>query len=89
MPKSNFEINNFNAGIVANPQDERDIPTDAASDSLNIAPLINGALGGIPKDKSLKTTGIDNNVSLIEFNQGNANVQQSSNYQYNPPSEAG
>ena len=49
---------------MSNPEDERDIPTDAASYSLNIDPTVNGQLAGITNDKALKLTGFDNNVVL-------------------------
>ena len=48
MPKQNFEIRNFNFGIVAHPDDSRDIPDNAATDSLNIEPLTRGVLKGVP-----------------------------------------
>ena len=48
MPKSNYEIKNFSRGIIANPQDNLDIPDDAASYSLNIDPQLDGSLQGIP-----------------------------------------
>ena len=85
MPKSNFGIKNFSAGIMANPQDERDIPTDAASYSLNIDPTIDGELAGIKKDKALKSTGFENSVTLTSWDQGSRHQSQSSSYAYTPP----
>ena len=50
MPKSNYEIETFAVGIVSNPTDERDIPKNAATYSLNIDPLNAAELSAIPKD---------------------------------------
>ena len=67
MPKQIYEINSFSTGIVSNPKDELDIPHDAATLSLNIDPLNNGELKGIPKIQLLKTTGFENNFSAISY----------------------
>ena len=85
MPKSNFEINSFNYGIIANPEDERDIPDEAASFSLNIDPTVNGELAGIQKDKVLKRTGFNNNIVLTDYDQGSIQTQQQGNEQAHPP----
>ena len=67
MPKQIYEINSFSTGIVSNPKDELDIPHDAATLSLNIDPLNNGELKGIPKIQLLKTTGFENNFSAMSY----------------------
>lgn len=85
MPKLNYEIKEFNAGIVANPEDERDIPSNAASYSLNIDPLSNGVLKGMSSDTLLKKTGFSSNSTMYDYDQGNANVQQEQQTQA-PPS---
>ena len=85
MPKSNFEIPSFNRGIMSNQEDERDIPTDAASYSLNIDPTVNGQLAGITNDKALKLTGFDNNVVLTDWDQGSRHQTQNSAQQYQAP----
>ena len=89
MPKSNFEIPSFNRGIMSNPEDERDIPTDAASYSLNIDPTVNGELADITNDKVLKLTGFDNNVVLTDWDQGAAHQTQSQSHEYQPPTQSG
>lgn len=88
MPKSNFEIPSFNRGIMSNPEDERDIPTDAASYSLNIDPTVNGQLAGITNDKALKLTGFDNNVVLTDWDQGARHQTQNSAQEYQAPPPA-
>ena len=88
MPKSNFEIQSFNRGIMSNPEDERDIPTDAASYSLNIDPTVNGQLAGITNDKALKLTGFDNNVVLTDWDQGARHQTQNSAQEYQAPPPA-
>ena len=75
MPKLNYEIKDFNSGIVANPEDERDIPANAASYSLNIDPLSNGVLKGMSSDTLLKKTGFASNVSMYDFDLGSAHAQ--------------
>jgi hypothetical protein len=67
VPKQIFEINTFNAGIVSDPTDEMDIPTSAATTSLNIDPLNDGELRGIPEVQVLKDTGFENNFSTISY----------------------
>ena len=57
MPKQNFEIKTFTNGIVSNPSDALDIPDDAATYSLNVDPLTEGSIGGIPDDAALKISG--------------------------------
>ena len=54
------------------PQDERDIPDDAASNSLNIEPLTQGELMGVPDDKFLKKSGFDSDISSVYYAQGGA-----------------
>ena len=81
MPKLNYEIKDFNSGIVANPEDERDIPHNAASYSLNIDPLSNGVLKGMPSDTMLKKTGFATNVQMYDYSQGGATVQTQSTQQ--------
>ena len=56
------------------PQDERDIPDDAASNSLNIEPLTQGELMGVPDDKFLKKSGFDSDISSIYYSQGGAST---------------
>jgi len=70
MPKQNFEINTFNRGIIANPEDELDIPNEAATFSLNVDPLTDGSIGGIPDDVFLKVSGFTTNMSIITFSAG-------------------
>tara|TARA_R100001443_G_C3359572_1_gene178756 strand:- start:3154 stop:3381 length:228 start_codon:yes stop_codon:yes gene_type:complete len=70
---------------MSNPEDERDIPTDAASYSLNIDPTVNGQLAGITNDKALKLTGFDNNVVLTDWDQGSRHQTQNSAQQYQAP----
>ena len=90
MPKSNFEIKDFSAGIICNPEDERDIPTDAATYSKNIDPTIDGALSGIKKDKVLKATGFELNVVLTDWDQGSSHQTHSqSPIAYDPPTQSG
>ena len=89
MPKSNFEINSFNYGIIANPEDERDIPNEAASFSLNIDPTVNGELAGIQKDKVLKRTGFNNNIVLTDYDQGSRHQAQQQGHEAAPPPGGG
>ena len=70
---------------MSNPEDERDIPTDAASYSLNIDPTVNGQLAGITNDKALKLTGFDNNVVLTDWDQGSRHQTQNPAQQYQAP----
>jgi hypothetical protein len=85
MPKLNYEIKDFNSGIIANPEDERDIPSNAASFSLNIDPLSNGVLKGMPSDTLLKKTGFASNTTMYDYDQGSAFEQQEQQTQA-PPS---
>ena len=73
---------------MSNPEDERDIPTDAASYSLNIDPTVNGQLAGITNDKALKLTGFDNNVVLTDWDQGARHQTQNSAQEYQAPPPA-
>jgi len=70
---------------MSNPEDERDIPTDAASYSLNIDPTVNGQLAGITNDKALKLTGFDNNVVLTDWDQGSRHQTQNPAQEYQAP----
>ena len=72
MPKQYFEISKFVYGIVGKPQDSRDIPPDAASNSLNVEPLTKGEIQGIPDDRFLKRSGFVNTVSSVYYKQGGA-----------------
>jgi len=67
MPKQLFEINSFSSGIISDPIDELDIPNGAASVSLNIDPLNEGELKGIPEVQVLKDTGFQNNFTAVEY----------------------
>jgi|TARA_R110000824_G_scaffold99222_3_gene236398 hypothetical protein len=67
MPKQILEIRTFNKGIMANPQDELDIPNDAATYSLNIDPLKNGELSGIPDCQYLKQSGFKSEFSIVSY----------------------
>lgn len=59
MPKELFEIKNFEAGIVTNP-DDRDIPPNAATYSENIDPYgQSGSLMGIHTDATAILSNID------------------------------
>jgi len=84
MPKSNYEIKNFSRGIIANPQDNLDIPEDAATYSLNIDPQVDGSLQGIPTDLTLKPTGFSVDWKLDNYNQGGT-VAQSQGPMYSQP----
>tara|TARA_R100000656_G_scaffold39903_2_gene33349 strand:- start:155 stop:406 length:252 start_codon:yes stop_codon:yes gene_type:complete len=72
MPRQNFEINKFSFGIVANPEDTRDVPADAASYSLNVDPLHDGNIAGIPDDLVFSGAGFkeDINVGVVKYTQG-------------------
>lgn len=67
MPKQLFEINSFSSGIISDPIDELDIPNGAASVSLNIDPLNEGELKGIPEVQVLKDTGFQNNFTAVSY----------------------
>lgn len=67
MPKRIYEINNFNQGIVANPNDELDTPPNSASISLNIDPLVSGELAGVPTDAYLKQSGFKSTYSVTVY----------------------
>lgn len=64
------EIRTFSTGIIAKPDDERDAPQNSAVNSLNIEPLADGELRGIPTDLSLKNSGFDTNIGTIYYTQG-------------------
>ena len=76
MPKQIFEINSFSAGIVSDPVDELDIPSSAATTSLNVDPLNDGELKGIPEVQVLKDTGFQNNFTTIVYTQPSSYVAQ-------------
>ena len=90
MPKQNFEIKTFTNGIVSNPSDALDIPDDAATYSLNIDPLNEGSIGGVPDDAALKLSGFIANRSAIFYTQGNVSLPTAGTPgeggQYEPPS---
>ena len=69
MPKRIYEISNFNAGIVANPTDILDTPPNSASISLNIDPLADGELKGVPEDSFLKESGFTGDYSVLDYDQ--------------------
>jgi len=84
MPKQIFEINTFSAGIISDPVDELDIPSSAASMSLNVDPLNDGELKGIPEVQVLKDTGFQNNFTEVVYTRGNSYAtqeQQDNSYQ--------
>jgi len=89
MPKQNYEIKDFNAGIMANPEDEADIPHNAASYSLNIDPLSNGVLKGMPSDTMLKKTGFASNVQMYDYDQGGIEYQTQSPAAQQPQQQSG
>jgi|TARA_R110000751_G_scaffold199671_1_gene304464 hypothetical protein len=93
MPKQNFEIKTFTKGIVSNPSDALDIPDDAATYSLNVDPLTEGSIGGIPDDAALKVSGFTVNVSSITYSQGDSTFTAVGTpgvgEQYDPPDESG
>ena len=71
MPKQNFEIRNFNFGIVSHPTDARDIPDNAATDALNLDSLGRGELRAIPDDLLLKGNGFSSlDYSDLVYKQG-------------------
>tara|TARA_R110000744_G_scaffold88031_1_gene171703 strand:+ start:50 stop:325 length:276 start_codon:yes stop_codon:yes gene_type:complete len=76
MPKQIFEINSFSAGIISDPVDERDIPSSAATYSLNIDPLNDGELKGIPEVQVLKETGFSDNFTTVTYTRPSAYIQQ-------------
>ena len=83
MPKQIFEINTFSAGIISDPVDELDIPSSAASVSLNVDPLNDGELKGIPEVQVLKDTGFQNNFSAVQYTRPSAySTQEQSNTAY-------
>ena len=93
MPKSSYEIKDFQYGIMANPSDERDIPEGAASISLNVDPEHTGSIRGIAKDMELKKSGFLNSFVLENYTQGTTTVTQGSAQNqgpaYNPPPPSG
>jgi hypothetical protein len=78
MPKQIFEINSFGSGIVSDPIDELDIPSGAATFSLNVDPLNEGELKGIPEVQVLKDTGFQNNFTEIVYTRPSAYIQSAS-----------
>ena len=64
MPKRIFEIASFDRGIMSSPEDELDLPANAATYSLNIDPLTSGELRGVPKSNYLKKTGFTATIEL-------------------------
>tara|TARA_R100000353_G_scaffold20620_1_gene18600 strand:+ start:2021 stop:2299 length:279 start_codon:yes stop_codon:yes gene_type:complete len=81
MPKRIFEIGTFNRGIMSQPEDELDIPPNAATYSLNIDPLTSGELRGIPKSNYLKRTGFTKSLEMTNYN-------RPTTYSYPQPSAA-
>lgn len=74
------------------PDDERDIPDQAAKYSLNIDPISEGELTGIPDEQYLKPTGFANDFTSWAYDQGNASMgtsqtTQASNKNINPPAQ--
>lgn len=67
MPKQILEIRSFNYGIMGKPEDELDIPNDAATYSLNIDPLSDGELKGIPDCQYLKNSGFESEFSTVAY----------------------
>ena len=49
------------------PEDELDIPNDAATYSLNIDPLADGELIGIPDCQYLKNSGFESEFSSVSY----------------------
>ncbi len=66
------EIKTFSLGIISKPDDERDVPDNAAKTSLNIDNLSTGELRGIPKDLFLSSSGFEQRISPIGYIQGQA-----------------
>ena len=65
MPKQSLEISNFQSGVISNVS-ERDIPLDAASDSLNIDPNSEqGSLRGINNDTNMGTISAPHSLGII------------------------
>ena len=90
MPKQIFEINSFSAGIISDPVDELDIPSSAATTSLNVDPLNDGELKGIPEVQVLKDTGFENNFTAAIYTRGTAYAVQEeldTSYQQNVSSQ--
>ena len=72
------------------PSYSRNIPDDAATYSLNVEPLTDGEIAGIPEDQYLKPSGFGNNVSIPVYDQGGATSgtsggSQASNKNFQPP----
>ena len=78
MPKQIFEINSFGSGIVSDPIDELDIPSGAATISLNVDPLNEGELKGIPEVQVLKDNGFQNSYSGVVYTRPSAYIQSAS-----------
>ena len=69
MPRQTAQIRNFNQGIIS-AIDDKDIPIESASDSLNIdGDVAQGILQGIPTDVTFTTNGSATigNIRLGEF----------------------
>jgi len=75
MPKSNFEIETFSVGVVSNPSDERDIPKNAATYSLNLDPLDASELSGIPDDYYFKPGGFNSSYWGFTYHTGGGSGQ--------------
>ena len=75
MPKSNFEIETFSVGVVSNPSDERDIPKNAATYSLNLDPLDASELSGIPDDYFLRGGGFNSSYWGFTYHAGSGSGQ--------------
>lgn len=92
MPKRIKEISKFSFGIMGKPQDSRDVPDDAAKYSLNVEPLTDGEVSGIPDDQFLKYSGFLSNISGIDYIQGGASpgqtgYSQAPNKNFQPPAQ--
>lgn len=67
MPRQVFDIKDFQYGIISS-MDEEDIPSDSASDSLNVdGDVGEGILRGIPVDQAFYTAG---DVALVDARLG-------------------
>ena len=65
---------------MANPDDEADIPADAAVYSKNLDPMVDGALAGVPDDKYLKLSGFASSVSTLDYTQGDSSAGSGGDY---------
>tara|TARA_R110000744_G_scaffold137058_1_gene247425 strand:+ start:50 stop:334 length:285 start_codon:yes stop_codon:yes gene_type:complete len=73
MPKQIYELRSFDRGIMSSPEDELDLPDNAATYSLNIDPLSDGELKGVPKSVYLKESGFINDYILNSYNRPSSN----------------